>query len=58
MQQKQKGGIVFEYLLVTIFTFIISSLIFAAIAKTYNDKIQKLSEQIGVNFEEITWKGF
>ena len=48
-ETKQKGGIIFEYLLVTIFTFI--SFLFLQLLQKPTTFVKKLSEQIGVNFE-------
>ncbi len=58
MKKNQKGGIVFEYLLVSIFAFFLFSIIFTLITKAVNDRIQNIAEKVGIDIDEITFGGF
>lgn len=52
------GGVVLEYLLVTLFTAIASVTLLGVAAHIFEDKIASFAERAGIKLDRISWNPF
>ena len=57
-KNKQKGGVALEYLLVSLFAFVMSTVAIGIIIKTYNSKIKELGEEFNITINPIEFNKF
>lgn len=54
----QRGGVVLEYLLLTLFTAIASVTLLGVAAHIFREKIAQYAEQAGVSLQGVQWNPF
>jgi hypothetical protein len=54
----QRGGVVLEYLLITLFATILTVSLLGASAQIFREKIEKLAEQAGVKIDSLQFNPF
>jgi hypothetical protein len=57
-QRSIKGGVILEYLLLTLFTAIASVSLLGIAAHIFREKIEQFSQQAGVTLPQIKWNPF